>query len=39
VHSRDGARDNQSLDLAGSFKNCVGIGVAHRVPGQPFFPN
>lgn len=39
MHTRDGPRDDESLDLAGSFKDRVGIGVAPRSPRQGFFPN
>jgi hypothetical protein len=39
VHAGDRARDDQPLDLAGALEDRVGIGVARRVPGQPFFPN
>jgi hypothetical protein len=39
MHAGDGARDDQALDLTGSFKDRVGIGVPNRFTGQSFFPN
>ena len=39
VHTGNGARNDEALDLTGPFEDRVGIGVADEVPGQSFFPN
>jgi len=38
VHTRDGARNDETLDLTGPFKNRVSIGVARRAPVLPWTP-
>ena len=39
MYSRDGPRDDQSLDLTRALEDRVDTRVAHKSPGQGFFPS
>jgi predicted DNA-binding transcriptional regulator AlpA len=39
VHARNGPCNDQALYFRSPFENCVGTRVAHKSPGQGFFPN